>query len=663
MTENICPQCKAPNRSTARYCAECGAPLLVSVSKPARSGQRIEPTLSSGIILGERYRIERELGRGGFGAVYKAWDNRLSKPVAIKENLDTSNEAQRQFTREATILANLSHSHLPRVIDHFVIPDQGQYLVMDFVDGEDLNTLLERQGNLVIEQAVGWIAQVCDALEYLHSHEPPVLHRDIKPANIRITPKGKAMLVDFGLVKISDPHLKTTVGARAITPGYSPPEQYGLGVTDVRTDLYALGATLYRLVTGKDPLESVQRMAGEKLMPVRELNPRASEMLAQVIERAMALDPNQRYQSAADFLKALQSSQAAPAAPAAPLKPERDYRTRDVELPAPSRARPAPVASTVVAPSGTDYASAQYSSAPAAAGPSVKSGERASGSRRLVIGAGAVVLVVLCLVAAVVVAGGIAWGNRNATQSTGTAQAQATQISQLQMTSTALKKVTIHATDTHTPEPSKAASATQPPAPTRSEATVTRSVNAGATANAQATERSRNNYLATLTAKQELIYGPHSGRLVHDSDDYLESTPSTLGLRNFVAEIKFLNPYATSTGKWGYGLIFRSEGGNKQFRLHLNSEKEWFVTLNTGSGDGKTLANGKVTNLDTSENGSNQIRLIADEERGWLFINDSFVTELDLSARFTGSIYGFIYREIAGEITQYEDFTVWRLAK
>ena len=164
-------------------------------------------TLETGSVLNNRYRIVKQLGQGGFGAVYRAWDISLERPCAIKENLGTTDEAQRQFKREATILANVVHPNLPRVTDHFIIQGQGQYLVMDYVEGEDLQSMLERTGApLPTHQVLSWIGQVCDALSYLHSQNPPIIHRDIKPANIRITPGGQAMLVDFGIAKIFDPH-------------------------------------------------------------------------------------------------------------------------------------------------------------------------------------------------------------------------------------------------------------------------------------------------------------------------------------------------------------------------------------------------------------------------------------------------------------------------
>lgn len=257
-------------------------------------------------INNQRYRIEGLLGQGGMGAVYRAWDVNLDVPVAIKENLDASPEAQKQFSREANILARLSHPNLPRVTDHFFIPAQGQYLVMDFVDGEDLQSMLERLGKLPEPQVLSWIAQVCEALVYLHSQPNPIIHRDIKPANIKIRPDGRAMLVDFGIAKIFDPHLATTVGAKAVTPGYSPPEQYGAGLTDTRSDIYALGATLYHLLTGQSPPESVQRMVKQvPLPPPHQLNQLITPEVEQAILKSVEIATERRFQTVGEFRQAL----------------------------------------------------------------------------------------------------------------------------------------------------------------------------------------------------------------------------------------------------------------------------------------------------------------------------------------------------------------------
>ena len=263
-------------------------------------------SLNTGQVLNQRYRIVKLLAQGGFGAVYRAWDINLKRPCALKENLETSSEAQKQFMREATMLANLSNPNLPRVTDYFIIPRQGQYLIMDYVEGEDLQEMLDRNNQPLPESKVlPWILQICDALTYLHQQNPPIIHRDIKPANIKITPEGKAMLVDFGIAKLYNANLKTTEGARAVTPGYSPIEQYGQGATDVRSDVYALGATLYTALTGTLPPESVQRMVNDQIVPPQVLKPAISPTTADAITRAMNIYPQNRYQTIKDFKTAL----------------------------------------------------------------------------------------------------------------------------------------------------------------------------------------------------------------------------------------------------------------------------------------------------------------------------------------------------------------------
>lgn len=264
-------------------------------------------TLSIGQILhNERYRVDALLGQGGMGAVYKAWDLTLNFPVAIKENLDYSDEAKKQFIHEAQIVARLSHPSLPRVIDYFFVVEQGQYLVMDYVEGEDLDSMLNRLGALPEPQVLSWITQICDALAYLHSQPSPIIHRDIKPANIKVRPDGRAVLVDFGIAKVYDPHLVTTIGAKAVTPGYSPPEQYGGSPTDTRSDIYALGATLYHLLTGQKPPESVQRaVGGATIVLPRNINQQISPLVEQVVLKAIEVATERRFQSVNELRSAL----------------------------------------------------------------------------------------------------------------------------------------------------------------------------------------------------------------------------------------------------------------------------------------------------------------------------------------------------------------------
>ena len=260
-------------------------------------------------LLHNRYRIQENLGQGGMGSVYRAIDENLSVDVAVKENLFTTEEYARQFRLEAVILANIRHPNLPRVSDHFVIAGEGQYLVMDFIEGEDLRQRMERLGALPEDEVILIGAAICDALSYLHARKPPILHRDIKPGNVKISPDGHIFLVDFGLAKIVQGSQATTTGARAMTPGYSPPEQYGTARTDARTDIYSLGATLYAALTGVIPEDGLARaMDNAELTPLRKRNPDVTRRLAAAIEKAMDVDPGDRFQTADEFKLALLNS-------------------------------------------------------------------------------------------------------------------------------------------------------------------------------------------------------------------------------------------------------------------------------------------------------------------------------------------------------------------
>ncbi|MCB9134243.1 MAG: serine/threonine-protein kinase [Anaerolineales bacterium] len=262
-------------------------------------------TLQKDSLLRNRYRILEILGEGGMGAVYKVRDENLGVLVAVKENLFTTEEYARQFRMEATILASLRHPNLTRVTDHFEEGD-GQYLVMDFIEGEDLRDRMDRVGILDEEEIITIGRAICEALTYLHTRIPTILHRDIKPGNVRIAPNGQVFLVDFGLAKIVEGSQLTMTGARAMTPGYSPPEQYGTARTDARSDIYSLGATLYSAITGSLPEDGLARAMNQvTLTPVRKLNPKVSRKLSNVIEKALSVHPDERYQNAEDFQKAL----------------------------------------------------------------------------------------------------------------------------------------------------------------------------------------------------------------------------------------------------------------------------------------------------------------------------------------------------------------------
>ena len=275
-------------------------------------------------ILRDRYKIVGLIGSGGMGAVYLAADNRLrGRQCAVKETLprpnisDAATQAARdQFYQEASILAQLDHPSLPKVSDFFSI-EELDYLVMDFVPGQNLLEIVTDARRdvrfLEPELVLSWIDQLCDTLIYLHSRQPCVLHRDIKPANIKLTPEGRLKLVDFGLVKPLDPDDPNTLtglqGAGSLP--YAPLEQYvdHLGHTNARSDLYALGATMYHLLTGNTPASAQERfLVPESLPSPRKINPAIPASMAEAVIAAMAPHPKDRPSSVDQWRQMLRSS-------------------------------------------------------------------------------------------------------------------------------------------------------------------------------------------------------------------------------------------------------------------------------------------------------------------------------------------------------------------
>ena len=276
--------------------------------------------LTPDIILQGRYRIIRQLGQGGMGAVYEAVDQRLDTTVALKETLFSDERLRKQFEREARLLARLHHPALPRVSDHFS-EGEGQFLVMQFIPGDDLSEMMSRKrGPFPADQVLTWADQLLDALDYLHTQDPQIVHRDIKPQNLKLTSRGQIILLDFGLAKGQAGDISRVTTAASIfgyTPNYAPLEQIqGLG-TDSRSDLYSLGATLYHLMTGVKPPDALTRAAAmvngqpDPLAPASVASPAVAPEVDTVLAKAMAQGREQRYATAADMRKALHDTEQA----------------------------------------------------------------------------------------------------------------------------------------------------------------------------------------------------------------------------------------------------------------------------------------------------------------------------------------------------------------
>ena len=269
-----------------------------------------------------RYAVERQIGQGGMGAVYVATDRRFGSTVALKETFFDDPNLRKAFEREARLLNRLRHAALPRVSDHFEESD-GQFLVMEYIAGEDLSQMLKARGaGFPPKQVLAWADQLLDALDYLHTQEPPVIHRDIKPQNLKLTARDQVVLLDFGLAKGTP--LQTRVTQTGSLFGYSfnyaPIEQMQGTGTDPRSDLYSLGATLYHLLTGATPPDALSRATAvlngepDPLRPASETAAHVPAEVSDVLARAMALSAARRFGSAEEMRAALRDAAHAVAA-------------------------------------------------------------------------------------------------------------------------------------------------------------------------------------------------------------------------------------------------------------------------------------------------------------------------------------------------------------
>ncbi|MCD8123710.1 MAG: serine/threonine protein kinase [Lachnospiraceae bacterium] len=259
--------------------------------------------LEIGSVVDGKYKILNQIGRGGMSIVYLAINEKANKLWAIKEmRRDGARdyEAVKQgLIAETDLLKKLRHESLPSIVD--VIEEEDTFLVvMDYIEGKPLSTILAESGAQPQEEAVEWAKQLCDVLGYLHSRNPPIIYRDMKPSNVMLRPDGRVILIDFGAAREYN-------GCRAEdtqclgTRGYAAPEQYGgRGETTVRTDIYGLGATLYHLVTGQNPGEPPYEM-----VPIRSINPTLSSGLEEALRKCTRSDPDERYQSCAELRFAL----------------------------------------------------------------------------------------------------------------------------------------------------------------------------------------------------------------------------------------------------------------------------------------------------------------------------------------------------------------------
>jgi len=287
----FCTQCSKENTDKARFCRCCGMPLVVILQQGS--------TLDRG-----RYEVQKSLKTGGMGAVYLLRDTRLDKECVLKEMIPPSQDSadlkefKERFKNEALILSKLSHKNLPRVTDHFEEHNQC-FLVMDYIEGDDLESLLSKNApqGFAEKEVCSWALEILSVLEYLHSQKPLILYRDLKPSNIMVRRTDSALfLIDFGIAKTVQ--LTITHKTHWGTEGYAPIEQIQ-GEPETRSDLYALGATMHHLLTGKTPIPL-------KFSPIKSIRPDLSPDIGNVIDKALKLHAHDRYASAREMREALE---------------------------------------------------------------------------------------------------------------------------------------------------------------------------------------------------------------------------------------------------------------------------------------------------------------------------------------------------------------------
>ena len=267
--------------------------------------------IGSGTVLQDRFLIEEQIGVGGMGAVYRALDQKFGSTVAIKETLFTDTDLAEAFEREARLLNGLHHPIFPHVSDHFA-EGEGHFLVMEFIEGDDLSALLAKGEQFSFDTVMSWTLDLLDGLDYLHSQDPPIIHRDIKPNNLKLTSRGNIVLLDFGMAKETAGNTQGMKSVFGYSRRYSPLEQIEGTGTDVRSDIFSLGATVFHLLTGIPPADSLARasaIVAGRPDPIRlasDIDCNIPELVAAILDSALALNPDRRFASARAMWSALE---------------------------------------------------------------------------------------------------------------------------------------------------------------------------------------------------------------------------------------------------------------------------------------------------------------------------------------------------------------------
>ncbi len=619
-----------------------------------------------------RYVIESELGRGGMATVYKAYDPRFERTVAIKvlpREFLHEPEFRARFNREAKIIAALEHPAIVPVYD-FGEEDGQPYLVMRYMPGGSLADRL-REGPIPIEEAARILQRLGSALDRAHSQG--IIHRDLKPSNILFDQYGDAYLADFGIVHVaSSSQALTASGSLVGTPMYMSPEQvYGDKELDGRSDIYALGIILFQMLTGQLPYEAdtpakvMMKHVLDPIPNIREVRPDLPPACEDVIAKAMAKEREQRFPTASDLANRL----------TAVTQKNVKLETADVAAEIARREAEdasAPVETAVESPPPAEIP--QTPQIPTEA-PPVSSGLSGLWQR---LPAWAIGLIVVACLGCFGLTGLTVW--------------LATQVDESLLSGETTPTISPFTTPTEAPtvttEMIAAAPAepTETPLPTPTVLPTNTAVSSPtllppspqADLTATAVLATRESLAATRDAEAGSfepppdtftfppLLGPVSGELLHDNDDFIESVGEDLNLADFMVITHFFVPFDITSGNWDFGYFFRQDGPDNEYRLVIRANGLWNLN-NRFDGEDHIVQEGDVSDiLLANEGADNEIILIAQGTRGFFWLNGRFVSQLDLSDRpGIGDIAvatGFYNNsEIPGAATAYDDFTVWAL--
>jgi serine/threonine-protein kinase len=573
-----------------------------------------------------KYELHEQLGKGGFGTVYRATDN-IGRVVAIKvlkPSFTDDPEVLNRFKREALAAGSLFHPYIATILD-FDEGDGRVYIVMRYIDGQPLDKILKERGKLLWEEAVKIIEQVAEALQF--AHEKGFIHRDIKPGNIIISSTEGAVLTDFGLVKAVTASGLSTTGVMIGTPAYIAPEIWSGKSASPATDVYSLACVFYEMITGdvlfdgESTPEIMMKHFSEIQLP-EKWPIGVPEKVKVIFTKALSKNPKDRFQSINEMIDALHGLE---------TSLSRQITENDINLNENiSKSRKTAFTSKNNGDDEEDHSEISRSNPVSDnyvrnySKINSQSVSERRGKKWVVVS-----LIIVSIVLYVIGLG--------ITKSSQIAE-QGKQYSENTLTSKSVE----------------------------AERTVTQSPNFTQTAiiNSTATAISMNSEINALQSEGVLVFGPQNGSLAHVEDEFSEDNSSNLYLTDFITEATFTNPYDANEHNWDYGFLFRLTGSNQEYRLYITSLNYWELGLrNDDIFD--IISTGVLKNANGNSGEKNSITLVVLKDKGYFLLNGEFISKLNLSKKIdpgeirisTGMNGG---DEINGKETKYENWRIWK---